>query len=119
VGGHSNCGIRIRGTSPDSQQRADQSPDGSYHGGPAPAGKGKGKEPELRHKYNMRSIPIRKDEEHAIPIRKDDEVQEAATTRSSRDREEAGSRRLRHGDGSFMGEPAAKRQKTAESGGGG
>jgi hypothetical protein len=151
VGGDPNHGIRIPSTSPDSQQHAVQIPGESCHGGPASAAKGKGKEPELRHKYNVRSgltrkddeeraIPIRKDdgvhsipickddEEHAIPIRKDDEVRsipihrnneerEAATSRSSRDREEAGSRRLCHGDGSYVGEPAPKRQKMAESGG--
>jgi hypothetical protein len=149
VGGDPNRGIRIPGTLPDSHQRTDESPGGSCHGGPAPIRKGKSKEPELRHKYNMRSspnrkddeertIPIRKDdevrsipiykddEERAIPIHKDDEVhsipihkhdeeREAATSRSSRDREEAGSRRLRHGDGSYVGEPAPKHQKTAES----
>jgi hypothetical protein len=121
VGGDPNRGIRISGTLPDGQQRAVQSPDRSCHGGSATAGKGKGKEPELHHKYNAHSIPIRKDdEEHAIPVRKDDEersilickddeVWKAATTRSSRDREEAGSRRLRRGDGSFVGEPVAKR----------
>jgi hypothetical protein len=92
VGGDPNRGIRISGTSPDSQQHAVQSPGGSYHGGPAPAGKGKGKEPELCHKYNVCSgpnckddeecaIPIRKDDEaRSIPIRNDDEVREAATT---------------------------------------
>jgi hypothetical protein len=131
VGGDPNHGIRIPGTSPDGQQRTVQSPDRSSHGGPATTGKGKGKKPELRHKYNThsilirkddeeRAIPIRKDDkERSIPIHKDDEVRKAATTRSSWDREEAKSRRLRRGDGSFVGEPAAKRQKTAESGGGG
>jgi hypothetical protein len=44
-------------------------------------------------------------------------VRGAATTRSSQDHEEARSRRLRHGNGTFVGEPAPKRQKTAESGG--
>jgi hypothetical protein len=64
----------------------------------------------------MLSIPIRKDdEERSIPIRKDDEVWKAATTWSSRDREEAESRTLHRGDGSYVGEPAAKFQKTAES----
>jgi hypothetical protein len=42
---------------------------------------------------------------------------EAASSRSSQDREEDRSRRLRRGDGSFVGEPAPKRQKTTESGG--
>jgi hypothetical protein len=46
-----------------------------------------------------------------------EKVLEAATSRSSRDREEDRSRRLCRGDGSFVGEPAPKRQKTTESGG--
>jgi hypothetical protein len=117
VRGNPNHGIWIPSTSPDSQQHADRSPGGSCHRGPAPAGKGK--EPELCHKYNVcsspnreddeeraisifkddekrsipihkddkeRAIPIRKDdEERSIPIHKDDKVQEAATSRSSRD----------------------------------
>jgi hypothetical protein len=73
VGGDPNRGIRIP---PDGHQRADQSPDRSCHGGSAPTGKEKML--ELHHKYNMRSIPIRKD----------DEVPEAATSRRSWDREE-------------------------------
>jgi hypothetical protein len=55
--------------------------------------------PELRHKYNM----------HSVPISKDNEVPEEATLRSSRDREEDRPRRLCRGDGSYMGEPAPKR----------
>jgi hypothetical protein len=50
VGGDPNRGIRIPGSLPVSQQRAAQSPGGTCHGGPAPAGKGKGKEPELCHR---------------------------------------------------------------------
>jgi hypothetical protein len=42
---------------------------------------------------------------------------EAANSRSSRDRKEDRSRRLRRGDGSFMGELAPKRQRMTESGG--
>jgi hypothetical protein len=142
VGGDPNRGIRIPGTSPDSHQRADQSPDGSCHGGPAPAGKEKVPEAATsrrsrdREEDNVRSIPIRKDDEvlevatsrrsqdreednvRPIPIRKDDEVPDAATSRGSRGRVEDRSRRLRRGDGSYVGEPAPKRQKTAESGGG-
>jgi hypothetical protein len=41
VGGDPNRGIRIPGTSPDSEQRADQGPGASCHGGPAPAGRGR------------------------------------------------------------------------------
>jgi hypothetical protein len=108
VGGDPNRGIRIPGTSPDSQQRADQGPGGSCHGGSASAGKGKEKEP----------VPIRKGgEEHSIPTHKDDEVRGAATTGSSQEHKEARSWRLHRGDGSFMGEPAPKRQETAGSGG--
>jgi hypothetical protein len=61
---------------PDSQQRTDRSSSGSFRGGPAPAGKEK--VPELRHKYNVRFVPTRKD----------DEVPEAATSRRSRVHEE-------------------------------
>jgi hypothetical protein len=107
VGGDPNRGIHIPGTSPDRQQRADQGPGGSSHGGPAPAEKGKGKEPEpeRRHKQNV----------GATPTWRHDEARGAATIRSS---QEEGSRswRLQHGDGSFVGEPAPKRQKTAKAG---
>jgi hypothetical protein len=90
---------------------------------------------ELCHKYNVCSVPIRKGDEvpeaatsrssrdreednvRPIPIRKDDEVPELATSQSSRDHEEDRPRRLCRGDGSFVGEPAPKRQKMAESGG--
>jgi hypothetical protein len=108
VGGDPNRGIQIPGTSPDRQQRADQGPGGSSHGGPAPAWKGKGKEPEpeRRHKHNV----------GATPTRRDDEARGAATARTSQE-EGSRSRRLQCGDGSFMGEPAPKRQKTAEPGG--
>jgi hypothetical protein len=41
VRGDPKRGIRIPGTSPDSHQRADPSPGGSSHGGPAPSGKKK------------------------------------------------------------------------------
>jgi hypothetical protein len=65
------------------------------------------------------SNPIRKDdEERSIPIRKNDKVHGAATMQSSRDHEEARSQRFRRDDGSFVGEPTAKCQKTAEPGGG-
>jgi hypothetical protein len=83
--GDPNRGSQIPDTSPDSHQRADPSPGGSSHGGPAPARKEK--------------------------------VPKAASSRSSRDREEDRSQRLHHGDGSFMVEPAPKRQKMTESGG--
>jgi hypothetical protein len=41
VRGDPNRGIRIPGTSPDRHQRADPSPGGCSHGGPAPSGKEK------------------------------------------------------------------------------
>jgi hypothetical protein len=50
----------------------------------------------------------------ATPTRRHDEVQGAATARSGQE-EGSRSRRLQHGDGSFVGEPAPKRQKTAEA----
>jgi hypothetical protein len=102
---------------PDSQQRADRSPGGSCHGGPAPAGKGKEcsisirKDDEERailicRDDEERAIPICKDdEERSIPTRKDDEVREVASSRSSRDRKEDKSQRLCCVDGSFMGDP--------------
>jgi hypothetical protein len=106
VGGDPNRGIQIPSTSPDRQQRTNQGPGGSSHGGPTPVGKGKGKEPEpeRRHKQNV----------GATPTRRDDEARGAAITWSSQE-EGSWSRRLQRGDGSFVGEPAPKRQKTAEA----
>jgi hypothetical protein len=108
VGGDPNRGIQIPGASPDRQQRADQGPGGPSHGGPGPAGKGKEKVPvpEHHHKHNT----------GATLNQRDDEAQGAATTRSSQE-EGSRSQRLQRGDGSFMGESAPKRQKTAEPGG--
>jgi hypothetical protein len=109
MGGDPNRGIQIPSTSPDRQQHADQGPGGSCHGGPAPTGKGKGKEPEPErcHNHSVRSASTWKD----------DEARGAATTRSSQEQEEARSQRLRRDDGSFVREPAPKRQKTTELGG--
>jgi hypothetical protein len=106
VGGDPNRGIHIPGASPDRQQRASQGPGGSSHGGPTPAGKGKGKEPEpeRRHKQSV----------GATPARRGDEARGAATARSSQE-ERSRSRRLQRGDGSFVVEPAPKRQKTVEA----
>jgi hypothetical protein len=68
---------------------------------------------------SRRSRDCEEDNVRSIPIRKDDEVPEAPTSRRSRDREEDRSRRLCRGDRSYMGEPASKSQKMAESGRGG
>jgi hypothetical protein len=99
VGGDPNRGIHIPGTLPARQQRTDQGPGGPSHGGSAPAGKGKGKEPKpvCRHKQNV----------GATTTRRHDEARGVATARSS---QEEGSRswRLQRGDGSFVGEPAPK-----------
>jgi hypothetical protein len=51
----------------------------------------------------------------STPTRKGDKAQGAATTQRSQ-AEEAGSWSLHRGDRSFVGEPAPKRQKTAEPG---
>jgi hypothetical protein len=106
VGGDPNRGIHIPGASPDRQQRTSQCPSGSSHGGPAPAGEGKGKEPELECRY--------KQSVGGTPARRDEKVRGAATARSS---QEEGFRfwRLQRGDGSYVGEPALKRQKTVEA----
>jgi hypothetical protein len=60
--------------------------------------------PELRHKDNV----------GAAPTRRDDEAQGVAPAWSSQ-AEGSKARRLQRGDGSFVGEPAPKRQKTAEA----
>jgi hypothetical protein len=106
VGGDPNRGIHIPSASPDRQQRTSQGPGGASHGGPAPAGKGKEKElePERRHKQGV----------GAAPARRVDEARGAATAPSSQE-EGSRSQRLQHGDGSYVGEPAPKRQKTAEA----
>jgi hypothetical protein len=105
LGGDPNRGIHILGASLDRQQRASQDPGGPSPGGPAPAGKGKYKVPVPEHRH--------KDNVGAAPTRKDNEAQGAAPAQSS---QAEGSKfgRLQRGDGSFVGEPAPKRQKTAE-----
>jgi hypothetical protein len=105
VGGDPNRGIHITGVSPDRQQRTNQGPGWSSHGGPAPAGRGKGKEPEPKHRH--------KQSVGSTPARRDDEARGAATVQSSQE-EGSRSQRLQRGDGSYVGEPALKRQKTAE-----
>jgi hypothetical protein len=106
LGGGPNRGIHIPGASPDRQQRTSQGLGGPSHGGPDPTGRGKGKEPEpeRRHKQSV----------GGTTARRDDEARGAATARSSQE-EGSRSRRLQRGDSSFMGEPAPKCQKTAET----
>jgi hypothetical protein len=106
LGGDPNRGLHIPGASPDRQQRTSQGPGGPRPGGPAPAGKGKEKVPVPEHHH--------KDHASAAPTRRDDEAQGAAPARSSQ-AEGSKSRRLQRGDGSFVGEPAPKHQKTAEA----
>ncbi|XP_025791873.1 MAP7 domain-containing protein 1-like [Panicum hallii] len=89
-----------------SSQRTDQGPGGPSHGGPAPAGRGKEKVPVLKHRH--------KDNVGAAPTRRDNEAQRAAPARSSQ-AEGSKARRLQRGDGSFVGEPAPKRQKMVEA----
>jgi hypothetical protein len=104
--GDPNCWIHIPGASPDRQQRARQGPGGPSPEGPAPAGKGKDKLPVPEHRH--------KDNAGATPTQRDDGAQGASPARSSQ-AEGSKSWRLQHGDGSFVGEPAPKRQKTAEA----
>jgi hypothetical protein len=98
VGGDPNRGIHIPSASPDRQQRTSQGPGGASHG------KEKELEPERRHKQGV----------GAAPARRVDEARGAATAPSSQE-EGSRSQRLQHGDGSYVGEPAPKRQKTAEA----
>jgi hypothetical protein len=105
VGGDPNRGIHIPGASPDCQQRTSQGPGGPSHRGPALAGKGKERVPMPEHRH--------KDNADATPTRRDDKAQGAAPTWDSQ-AEGSKARRLQRGDGSFMGEPPPRRQKTAE-----
>jgi hypothetical protein len=104
--GDLNRGLHIPGALHDHQQCSSQGPGGPRPGGPAPAGKGKEKVPVSEHHH--------KDHAGAAPTRRDDEAQGGAPTRSSQ-AEGSKSRRLQRGDGSLVGEPAPKRQKTAEA----
>jgi hypothetical protein len=106
LGGDPKRGLHISGASPDRQQRTSQGPGGPRPGGPAPAGKGKDKVPVPEHRH--------KDNAGAASARRDDEAQGAVLTRSIQ-AEGSKSRRLQRGDGSFIGEPAPKRQKTVEA----
>jgi hypothetical protein len=106
MGGDPNRGIHIPGASFDRQQRTSQGLGGPSHGGLAPVGKGKERVPVPEHRH--------KDNAGAAPTRRGDEAQGVAPARGSQV-EGSKARRLKRGDGSFVGEPAPKRQKTAEA----
>jgi hypothetical protein len=104
LGGNPNRGLQIPGATPDRQQRASEGPEEPGPGGPAAAGKGKEKVlvPDHRHKDNA----------GAAPAQRGDEAQGAEPAQSSQ-AEGSKSQRLQRGDGSLVGEPSPKRQKTA------
>jgi hypothetical protein len=104
LGGDPNRGLQIPGATPDRQQRTSEGPGEPRHGGPAPGGKGKEKVPVPEHQH--------KDNAGAAPAQRSDEVSGAAPVRSSQ-AEGSKSQRLQRGDGSWVGEPAPKCQKTA------
>jgi hypothetical protein len=104
LGGDPNRGLQIPGATPDRQQRTSKGPGEPGPGGPAPAGKGKEKVPVPEHRH--------KDNAGAAPAQRGNEAQGAAPAQSSQ-AEGCKSRRLQRGDGSLVGEPAPKRQKTA------
>jgi hypothetical protein len=104
LGGDPNRGLQIPGTTPDRQQRTSEGAGEPGPGGPAPGGKGKEKVPVPEHRH--------KDSAGAAPAQRSDEAQGAAPARSSQ-AEGSKSRRLQRSDGSLVGEPAPKRQKTA------
>jgi hypothetical protein len=108
LGGNPNRELHIPGATSDRQQRTSQGPREPRPGGPAPTGKGKEKVPVLRHRH--------KDNAGAAPARRSNDAQGVAPARSSQ-AEGSRSRRLQRGDGSLVGEPAPKRQKTVEAGG--
>jgi hypothetical protein len=102
--GDPNRGLQIPGATPGRQQRPSEGAGEPGPRGPAPSGKGKEKTP----------APERRQEESAgaAPAQRSDEAQGAAPERRSQ-AEGSKSRRLQRGDGSYVGEPAPKRQKTA------
>jgi hypothetical protein len=106
LGGDPNHGLHIPGATPERQQRASQGPAGPSPGGPAPSGKGKEKVPVPEHRH--------KDNAGAAPAQRDDGAQGMAPARSSQ-AEGSKSRRLQRSDGSLVGEPAPKRQRTVEA----
>jgi hypothetical protein len=104
LGGDPNRGLQIPGATQDRQQRTSEGAGEPGPGGPAPGRKGKEKVPVSEHQH--------KDSAGAAPAQRSDETQGAAPARSSQ-AEGSKSRRLQRGDGSLVGEPAPKRQKTA------
>jgi hypothetical protein len=104
LGGDPNRGLQIPGATPDRQQRTSEGAGEPGPGGPAPGGKGKEKLPVPEHRH--------KDSAGAASAQRSDEAQGAAPARSSQ-AEWSKSWRLQCGDGSLVGEPAPKRQKTA------
>jgi hypothetical protein len=104
LGGDPNRGLQIPGAGSDHQQRSNEGPGEPGPRGPAPSGKGKEKVPVPAHRQ--------KDNAGVGPAQRSNEAQGAAPARSSH-AEGSKSRRLQRGDGSLVGEPAPKRQKTA------
>jgi hypothetical protein len=104
LGGDPNRGLQIPGGTPDRQQHADEGPGGPGPRGPVPSGKGKEKAPVPEH--------WQKGNAGAAPAEGRGEALGPAPARSSQP-EGSKSRRLQRGDGSLVGEPAPKRQKTA------
>jgi hypothetical protein len=103
LGGDPNRGLQIPGATPDRQQRPSGGAGEPGPRGPAPGGKGKEKAPVPEHRQ--------KDCAGAAPAQRSGEAQGAAPERRSQ-AEGSKSRRLQRGDGSLVGEPAPKRQKT-------
>jgi hypothetical protein len=104
LGGDPNRGLQIPGASPDRQQRTSEGVGEPGPGGPAPGRKGKEKVPVPEHRH--------KDSASAASAQRSDETQGVAPAQSSQAKGSK-SRRLQRGDGSLVGEPAPKRQKTA------
>jgi hypothetical protein len=104
LGGDPNRGLQIPGATPDRQQCTNDGPGGPGPRGPAPSGKGKEKVPVPEHRQ--------KGNAGAPPTEGRGEAQGPAPARSSQP-EGSKSRRLQRGDGSLVGEPAPKLQKTA------
>jgi hypothetical protein len=104
LGGDPNRGLQIPGTAPDRQQRTGGGLGGPNPRGPAPSGKGKERVPVPEHREKV--------DAGAAPAKESGEAQGVAPTRSSQ-AEGSDFRRLPRGDGSLVGEPAAKRQRTA------
>jgi hypothetical protein len=105
VGGDPNRGSISPAPRPTARNAPTRVPVGPATEVRSPLGKGKGRN---------RSWSATKQNVGATPTRRDDDARGAATARSSQE-EGFRSRRLQRGDGSFMGEPAPKRQKTAEA----